>query len=149
METFRQDIRFALRSLRNARATAIIAVLCLALGIGANTAIFSVVRAVLLQSLPYAEPERLVRFNEVGSRGIGSVSTPVYLDMTAQRQLFTDVTAYGTVAADLGDACPGLVEKGLPTRLIELGGLARSACPTRRPVNYPLTLGNDREPQNP
>ena len=76
METFRQDIRFALRSLRGARTTTIIAVLCLALGIGANTAIFSVVRAVLLQSLPYAEPERLVRLNETGSRGIGSVSPP-------------------------------------------------------------------------
>jgi hypothetical protein len=104
METFRQDLRFALRSLRNARATTLIAVLCLALGIGANTAIFSVVRAVLLQSLPYGEPERLVRINETGSRGIASVSGPVYFDMKAQRQIFEDVAAFAIVSADLGDA---------------------------------------------
>ncbi len=103
METFRQDIRFALRSLRGARTSTIIAVLCLALGIGANTAIFSVVRAVLLQSLPYTEPERLVRFNETGSRGIGSVSPPMYFDMKAQRQIFADVAAFGPAAANLGD----------------------------------------------
>jgi predicted permease len=104
METLRQDLRFALRSLRNARATTVIAVLCLALGIGANTAIFSVVRAVLLQSLPYGEPERLVRINETGSRGIASVSAPVYFDMKAQRQIFEDVAAFAIASADLGDA---------------------------------------------
>src|SRR6476620_8995752 len=103
METLRQDIRFALRSLRGARTPTMIAVLCLALGIGANTAIFSVVRAVLLQSLPYSEPERLVRLNETGSRGIGSVAPPMYFDMKAQRELFADVAAFVAAAADLGD----------------------------------------------
>src|SRR5437764_4521307 len=104
MESLLQDMRFAVRSLAKARLTTALAVLCLALGIGANTAIFSVVRAVLLQSLPYSEPERLVRINETGSRGIGSVSGPVYFDMKAQRQLFADVAAFGWVNADLGDA---------------------------------------------
>jgi putative ABC transport system permease protein len=55
METLLQDVRFALRSFRTHRATNTIAVACLALGIGANTAIFSVVRAVLVDSLPYHE----------------------------------------------------------------------------------------------
>ena len=104
METFRQDVRFALRSLRNARSTTIIAILCLALGIGANTAIFSVVRAVLLQSLPYGEPEQLVRINETGSRGAGSVSAPMYFDMKAQARVFADVAAYSITNRDLGDA---------------------------------------------
>ena len=115
METLRQDIRFALRSLRGARTPTVIAILCLALGIGANTAIFSVVRAVLLQSLPYGEPERLVRLNETGSRGIGSVSPPVYFDMKAQRQIFADVAAFGAAAADLGDV-------GEPERLRGIRG---------------------------
>jgi putative ABC transport system permease protein len=103
MDSVFQDVRFALRSLRSARGTTIIAVLCLALGIGANTAIFSVVRAVLLQSLPYSQPERLVRLNETGSRGPGSVSAPVYFDMKAQRRLFEEVAAFAPINRDLGD----------------------------------------------
>src|SRR4051812_47315691 len=104
METLQQDIRFAFRSLRAARATTAIAILCLALGIGANTAIFSVVRAVLLASLPYSEPEQLAYLNEVGSRGPGSVSAPVYFDMKAEHRIFADVAAFAGVSRDLGGA---------------------------------------------
>src|SRR5437016_5534806 len=115
METFLQDVRYAGRSLRTGRGTTLIAAACLALGIGANTAIFSVVRAVLLEALPYRAPSRLVRVNEVGSRGPGSVSVPMYVDLKAQTRVFEDVAAYAPTSRDLGDVSD-------PERLIGVRG---------------------------
>lgn len=100
-----KDIRFGVRALlRNPGFTAV-ALLTLALGIGATTAMFSVVDAVLLQPLPYRDPQRLVTFFEDLSQ-IGypraRVSPPTYLDLKAQAQLFHDVAAVNESAFNLG-----------------------------------------------
>jgi predicted permease len=71
-----------------------VAVLTLALGIGANTAIFSVVRAVLLRGLPYPQPERLVVLQSVIRGSPGAVSPPDFMDWRAQSRSFSGLSAY-------------------------------------------------------
>jgi len=97
-DTLRQDLRLAIRKLLCKPAFTAIAVLSLALGIGANTAIFSVVNTVLLQPLPYPEPGELVRLWETyvhpGGIGRGSVSTPNLRDWQEQNRGFASIGAY-------------------------------------------------------
>ncbi|MCP3161683.1 ABC transporter permease [Myxococcus qinghaiensis] len=92
------DFKFALRMLRKDPLFTVVAVLCLAFGIGANAAIFSVVDAVLLRPLPYQEPERLVRLYETtpsrDPKWLGSVSWPNYQDWAAQLPSLEGVAAY-------------------------------------------------------
>jgi predicted permease len=102
IETFLQDVRFALRMLRKNPGFTAIAVLTLALGIGANTAIFSVVYAVLLQPLPYKDPARLVTVNETTPRvGSVSVSYPNFLDWRAASNTFSQMSAVHQVGFNL------------------------------------------------
>jgi putative ABC transport system permease protein len=90
-----QDLRYAIRSLRRQPLFATIAVVTLALGIGANTAIFSVVNGVLLKPLPYREPERLVMLWETMKDADRiMVSYPNFLDWRARQRLFEDITVY-------------------------------------------------------
>ncbi len=95
METFLQDARFALRLLRKSPAFTLAAVITLALGIGANTAIFSVVNGVLLRPLPYQDPERLVFLWE-GAPNFPkmSISLPDFVDWRERQRSFTDLAGY-------------------------------------------------------
>jgi putative ABC transport system permease protein len=89
MGTLWKDIRFAARMLWKGRGVTAVAVAALALGVGANTAVFSVVNAALLKPLPYREPERLVRISEDSKAIPGmSVSYPDFLDWRRQQTSF-------------------------------------------------------------
>ena len=95
MDDLRRDVRFGLRSLRRSPAFTLVAVLCLALGIGANAALFSVLNSVLLRPLPYPEPERLVRVYEtMENGGTSGLAVPNYRDWAAQSTAFEALTAW-------------------------------------------------------
>jgi putative ABC transport system permease protein len=97
MRTLFQDLRFGVRMLIKQPGFTLVAVLTLALGIGANTAIFSVVNAVLLRALPYPEPGRLVRFWE-SNPGRGwlefAASGPNFADWRKQQSVCEQLAAY-------------------------------------------------------
>jgi putative ABC transport system permease protein len=89
------DLKYAGRALRRQPGLSTMAVLTLMLGIGANTAIFSVIKAVLLDPLPYAHASRLVVLSERSPRDtIELVSTPTYLDWKSQTSSFAAMAAY-------------------------------------------------------
>src|ERR1700690_4355179 len=94
MTTLFQDVRYGLRVLWKSPGFTIVAVLSLALGVGANTAIFSIVNAVLLRSLPFSHPDRLVKImaNNRGAQDIG-FSVPELDDLESRAGVFDQVTA--------------------------------------------------------
>ena len=96
MTTLLHDTRYGLRALWKSPGFTSVAVLSLALGVGANTAIFSIVNAVLLHSLPFSHPERLVKIvasnSGVGARDIG-LSVPEFDDLRSRAGVFDQVTA--------------------------------------------------------
>ena len=97
MYTLLQDVRYGLRMLARSPGFAVAAVLTLALGVGANTAVFSVVNTVLLKPLPFAEPDRLVRVESMWTRGgphPNPLSYPDFFDFRAQNHIFEHLVTY-------------------------------------------------------
>jgi putative ABC transport system permease protein len=107
LENLLQDVRHSLRMLIKNPGFAAVAALTLALGIGANTAIFSVVNASLLQSLPFTDPDRIVW---VGEKDHGSVAPANFFDWRQQNHVFSAVSAYFSWGANL-------VAQGQPRRI--------------------------------
>jgi predicted permease len=105
-----QDLRFAIRQLRNSPGFALTAVLTLALGIGANTAVFSVVNTVLLKPLPYPEPDRLMTVQSMSTRGAPiptALSYPDFFDFRERNHSFEHlITSRGTNTVLTGTGDP-------------------------------------------
>jgi predicted permease len=97
-----QDVRYGIRMLAKSPAFSLIAVLTLALGIGANTAIFSVVDGVLLNPLPFHQPSQLVSlFEEIPNFKNGSISYPNFLDWRRMNRSFDAIAAYRSTGFNL------------------------------------------------
>ena len=90
METLRQDVQYGLRLLWRSPGLATVALLSLALAIGANTAIFSLLNAVLLRELPVRQPERLVALSVVRRDGVsGGFSIPMWREIERNQRVFS------------------------------------------------------------
>ena len=152
METLRYDLRHAVRTMFRQKATTAIILLTLALAIGANTAVFSAVHAVLVKPLPYTDPDGLVdgvreapgrrRVYEFGLAGrlsrLGAAQSIVYCDGCVQRRRGGPHRQRRAGAADDGDCHRGLL------RRLWCPGPSRAHVPARRGHARPSTRGRDR-----
>ncbi|HWG49442.1 MAG TPA: ABC transporter permease, partial [Candidatus Acidoferrales bacterium] len=123
MSALGQDLRYAIRQLLKAPGFAALAICTLAIGIGANTAMFTVVESVILRPLPYAHSERLVGLGKPG-QGFLSTSWLNYRDVRDQAQTFSTVAGY---AEDVGvvqgkDGSMSVVTPGVTVNLFDMLG---------------------------
>jgi ABC-type antimicrobial peptide transport system permease subunit len=125
LESIWSDLRFALRQLRKTPGMAVLAILTLALGVGANTAMFTVIENVLLRPLPYASSSRMIFIGPPNEKtSFGSTSWLDYRDIRAQSKLLQDVAGY---SADIGvmetqDSSQSVVAPRVTTNLFSMVG---------------------------
>jgi predicted permease len=114
VERFIQDLRYSLRTLRQQRAFTIAAIAALALGIGATTAVFSVVDAILLRPFPYPDPSRIVMFMNTSPNGQGGGASPIkFMHWSRQTSAIQDATAFRNVTMNYtGGDLPEQVNAG-------------------------------------
>jgi len=134
MQQLIKDFRYALRTLTRRPAFTVVAVITLALGIGANTAIFSVVYGVLLRPFDYPEPEQLVALRESNPlrQPDAQVAPGNFLEWQRQNTVFSDVVAYRTVSYNL-------TGEGVPERLLA----GRVSARVFKMLGAPLILGRE------
>ena len=106
LEVFLQDLRFSFRMLRKSPGFAAVAILTLALGIGANTAIFTLLDQILLRSLPVQDPQQLVLLDLVGhpygnSSGDSVLSYPMYRDLQEHNEVFSGMFGHRSTTTSL------------------------------------------------
>jgi predicted permease len=146
IEDLWQDLRFSLRSLLKRPGFTAIALLALALGIGANTAIFSLVNAVILQPLPYRDPDRLVSVYGTRDRSTqGSVGPTDFLDYRSQNKTFEQFAASGSLILPMT-----LTGSGEPERLNAsiITGNYFDTCGVRPALGRGFSLENEKTGQD-
>ena len=124
MEVLLQDVRYAIRRLLRQRGSSIVGALTLALGIGASTAIFSVVDAAMLRPLPYPSPEQLVTVNVEITRPDGSTSRPT--TSMADMRLWQQADAVFSAVAGRGSAFRGQIVEGPEPARIQVSRFTES-----------------------
>jgi putative ABC transport system permease protein len=127
LEEFTDDVRFALRQLKTSPGFTLVAVLTLALGIGANSAMFALAEATLVRPLPYPEPERLVALSELRDGQPGFAVNPVdFVDWEQRARSFTAIAAVvrgaGAIVGDDGIAEP-IPAQAVTTRFFDVLGV--------------------------
>jgi hypothetical protein len=133
MQSLLQDLRYGLRMLLHKPRFAAVAVITLALGIGANTAIFSVVNAVLLRPLPYREPGKLVRaYAEFPTMNLKKfwMSAPEFLDIQNEAESWESIGAWTTTGRNVATSTDEPVR--VTAAIITRGLIERSRCRWRR-----------------
>jgi predicted permease len=125
MERLIQDLKYSLRMMRQQRAFAFAAIAALALGIGATTAVFSVVNAVLLRPFPYPDPDRIVFFMNATQQGSGPAASPAKFEHWAQQtDVIQDPAAFRNVTVNFtsGDTPEQIVSGNVTEHFFRLWG---------------------------
>ena len=144
MNTFWQDIRYGLRVMRKNPGFIVIAVLALALGVGANTAIFSVVNAILLHPINYKNPDQLVMvWEKSAKRGFGQIPTslPNFTDLRTDNTSLEDLGAFADSNFNLtgSDQPERVIGVKVTASLLSLVGI--------KPLHGRLFLAGEDQPQ--
>jgi predicted permease len=134
LDTLAADVRYALRALRASPGFATVAILSLALGIGANSAIFTLINAVMLQAIPVTRPHELVSISRDGRY----LTEAIWQEIRARQSVFSDVFAYTSVSVDLSN--------GGESHNVPAGLATGELFPTlgiRTALGRPLSLNDD------